>query len=82
MPIRYIKLGEGGCWEEDCIRQGTLRLGYESPHHMDALEGNWDAVREFWLQHYNGHQATATSAVRQIRDFYEAPEQDLWVTFY
>lgn len=25
----YIKLGRGGEWEADCLRQGTLRFGYQ-----------------------------------------------------
>jgi len=31
----YIKLGESGMWEADCIRDGTLRLGYDDlPHEL------------------------------------------------
>jgi hypothetical protein len=29
--IRFIKLGEAGRWEDFCIREGYLRLGYQSP---------------------------------------------------
>jgi len=81
--VRYIKLGDGGRWEEECInRDSTLRLGYESPHHQDCLEGNWDIVREYWLGERNGNQASATNDIREIRAFYEAPKDDIWITFY
>ncbi|MEA5468283.1 restriction endonuclease [Spirulina sp. 06S082] len=80
--IRFIKLGEGGEWEQSCIKEGTIRLGYHSPHHQDSLAGNWDNVRKFWLEFRNGHEGAATRDINQIRDFYELDEQDVWITFY
>lgn len=80
--IRFIKLGEGGVWEQSCILENTIRLGYRSPHHHDALSGNWDEVRRFWLQIRNGNEGAATRDVNQIRDFYELDENDVWITFY
>ena len=28
--VRYIKLGEGGTWEKECIERGVLRFGTEN----------------------------------------------------
>ena len=43
----YIKLGESGIWEADCIRDGTLRLGYRELPHEVCSQGRWeDAVAE------------------------------------
>lgn len=80
--IRFIKLGEGGEWEQSCIQENTIRLGYHSPHHRDSLAGNWNTVREFWLKVRNGNEGAATRDVNQIRDFYELKESDIWITFY
>lgn len=80
--IRFIKLGEKGKWEQSCIQDGTIRLGYESPHHLDSLAGNWNEVRQFWLQFRNGNEGAATRDVNQIRDFYELKESDIWITFH
>lgn len=80
--IRFIKLGSGGGWEETCIQENTIRLGYESPHHHDSLAGNWNVVREYWLNARKGDEGAATRDVNQIRDFYELEESDLWITFY
>lgn len=80
--IRFIKLGFGGVWEQSCIADGTIRLGYESPHHQESLDGNWDEVRKFWLQARNGDEGATTRDINQIRDFYELGVDDLWITFY
>jgi hypothetical protein len=81
--IRFIKLGEGGEWEHSCILdEGTIRLGYHSPHHHDSLDGDWNTVRLFWLKIRNGNERTATQDINQIRAFYELKETDVWITFY
>lgn len=80
--IRFIKLGEGGEWEQSCIYEGTIRLGYHSPHHQDSLDGKWDVVREFWLNFRGGDEGAATRDRNQIRDFYELKETDVWITFH
>lgn len=83
MEIRYLKLGRRGVWEKACIEQEqTLRLGYESPHHQDSLNGNWEAVEDHWLQVRNGDRGAARRDVGQIKDFYELLESDIWITFY
>lgn len=80
--IRFIKLGERGEWEQSCINENTIRLGYHSPHHQDSLARRWDIVRDFWLNQRNNNEGTATRDINQIRDFYELEENDLWITFY
>ncbi len=83
MKIRFIKLGNGGGWEMSCIENdNTIRLGYKSHLHEECLNGNWDSVRKFWLEHRNGNQGVASRDIKQIRDFYELAESDIWITFY
>ena len=78
--VRFIKLGTGGAWEADCIRNGTIRLGYASDQHQECLAGEWDKVQARWLQRRNGNHGAATRDVNQIRDFYELAETDVWIT--
>ncbi|MYM90295.1 hypothetical protein GTP91_24375 [Rugamonas sp. FT82W] len=82
--IRFIKLGQAGCWEAECIQSGTLQLGFESPYHEASLAGNWDVVFDFWKSQRTSERAAATAKddVRQIRTFYEAPSTTLWITFF
>jgi hypothetical protein len=42
--VYFIKLGRGGQWEEECLREGILRFGYDETSHADCEAGNWDAV--------------------------------------
>jgi hypothetical protein len=47
---RYIKLGSEGRFEESCIEQmQTIRLGYRNVPHDWCLQGDWDAVRRWWI---------------------------------
>lgn len=81
MKIRYIKLGERGCWEKSCIEEdNTIRFGYEGKHE-ECLQGKWEDVKEYWLSNRRDPGA-ATRDVNQIRDFYELSEDDIWITFY
>ncbi len=81
--VLYIKLGEGGTWEADCIRNGTLRLGYEDYPHDLCSQGRWDEVLAKALaQKLTKNRGAATRAVNQVRLFYEAPQTTLWTTFY
>ncbi len=64
MTIRYIKLGEGGRYAQDCIHGNRatatgdcIRLGYETPQnpeiHDQCLRGNdedWDFVQAYWRE--------------------------------
>jgi len=76
----YIKLGRGGEWEGECLREGTLRFGYhETPHDL-CVAGAWDQIRDFWTER-RGDAGTAARDMNQIRAFYEAAEADLFITF-
>ncbi len=78
----YIKLGEGGRWEEECIqRNQTLHLGYNDVPHGLCRRGDWDAVKEFYMTH-GSDQGAATRHINQIRFFYESGADALWVTFF
>ena len=48
----FIKLGEAGNLEKDCIEnENTIRLGFHNPHHEDCLKGNWDILENYWMHH-------------------------------
>lgn len=77
----YIKLGDSGAWEKDCIDRGILRLGYGETDHETCLSGNWEAVRNQWAQR-RPSIGTATRDANQIRIFYEASSEDIFITFH
>lgn len=82
MEIRFIKLGNKGAWEKECIENGTIRLGYDSTPHKLCLARDWIAVKKHWLSERSGKEGAASNDVSQIRAFYELKEDDIWVTIY
>ena len=81
--ILFIKLGEGGKYEKDCIENSqTLRLGYREIDHSLCLKGNWKAVHNYFTDTLKTKDFVATSHTNQIRQFYEEDENTLWITFY
>jgi hypothetical protein len=71
--VYFIKLGRGGKWEEECLRDGILRFGYDEASHEDCEAGNWDAVYQYYLKYRRNNKGTARSDTTQIKIFYTAP---------
>ncbi len=80
--VYYVKLGRSGEWEKDCLEVAqTLRLGYREVPDKFCRQGKWDEVQEI-MQGIRDDVGTATRDKNQVRIFYEADEQALWVTFW
>jgi len=50
--VRYIKLGEGGKWEEECIERGIVRYGFGSANAERfplCHVGKWDELTKSFL---------------------------------
>ena len=78
----FIKLGVGGGWEEPCLANGTLRFGYRDTPHGQCLNGEWEKVHELWTKVRGGNVTTASNDTRQIKTFYEADENAIFITFF
>lgn len=76
----YIKLGRSGSWEKECLEKGIVRFGYEGTPFDAAISGDWKTVAKFWLKERKD-KGTATRDVNQIRYFFEAGADTLWITF-
>jgi len=80
--VRYIKLGEAGCWEKASIDEGVVRFGFDSGH-PDTLRmaesKDWTALAESWRA--TRKVGTATRFANETRLFFEAGPDDLWITF-
>jgi hypothetical protein len=77
----FIKLGSGGDWEADCIARGELRLGYHEVSHAACVAGEWTQVEE-GLRTTTRDAGALTRHLNQVREFYEAGEDVLWITFF
>lgn len=78
----YIKLGNNGLWERNCIeRAQTLRLGYQEIPHELCQAGEWERVRAIWKE-LSRTDGVVTRHTNQIKYFYESSPKVLWVTFF
>ena len=78
--VYYIKLGRGGDWEAESIRDGVLRFGYrEAPHDL-CVAGDWAGVWDA-MKTRRGDAGAATRDVKQIRAFYESGEDTIFIIF-
>ena len=79
----YIKLGSGGRFEKQCIEMAqVLRLGYNEIPHDLCMKRDWEAVRGIFVQERGSDPGSATRHTNQIKAYYEAGNDVLWVTFY
>ena len=78
----FIKLGEGGDWESDCVNNGTLRLGYHNQPHELCISSDWDSPELRASFREGSDQGAVTRHIKQVRNFYEAPATTLWITFH
>lgn len=76
----FIKLGQKGKWEGECINNGTLRLSFPEFTHDDLLNGNYEMVRNYYKNITAPQWVTIYE--NQIKNFYETDETVLWITFY
>ena len=77
----FIKLGEGGCWEAECLDMGTLRFGYREVPHEICEAGEWGKAEKHILS-FSRDKGAATRHLNQLKQFYQATESVLWITFH
>lgn len=89
MPIKispnsayYIKLGSEGLHAASCLQNGTLWLEYDEIPHVLCTEGKWGDVRTIFVEKFKSDPGAATRHANQIKAFYIADENVLWITFY
>lgn len=81
--VRYIKLGIGGSWEQECVRSGIIRYGFNSGvghRYRMCVDGRWDELRADFLAE-GLTPSTATRFTNESRIFFEDRGSTLWITF-
>ncbi len=79
--VLYIKLGRGGMFENECINDGTIKLGYDKCDHDLCMQGKWEELKETMREDAKD-LGSLTRHVDQIRKFYEEPSSTMWITFH
>lgn len=81
--VQYIKLGQGGEFVDRCFNSdpNLIILDYrEVPHELCVLDDKWESVQKFLED--NHKPSPASNHTRQVRTFYEADENTIWITFH
>lgn len=81
--VRYIKLGEGGRWERECIDNHIIRFGFgtaDAEKFALCRAKKWDALRAFFTGEGRS-KGTATRFTKETRLFFEDDGSTLWITF-
>jgi hypothetical protein len=81
----YIKLGEGNRWAQLAFDSSTLRFGFRDIPHQQALAAveakDFKSVKDFYQNERSVAPGTATRYSNEVREFYKAGSDVLWVTF-
>ena len=81
--VRYIKLGESGSWERECLAEGLIRFGFGSStaeRFPLCTTGKWEALTASFI-HEGKDKGTATRFTNETRHFFEDNGSILWITF-
>jgi hypothetical protein len=77
--VRYIKLGQGGQWADEALDRGIIPFGYPKIEHPVCMKGDWAQVRQ-QLSKMGRKPGAVSNGLRELREFYELPNDTLWVT--
>jgi hypothetical protein len=83
IQVRYIKLGEGGSWEKECLDRGIVRFGFgsASPQRFPLCRAKeWDQLKQSFITEGKS-KGTATRFTNETRIFFEDNGSTLWITF-
>jgi len=81
--VRYIKLGEGGSWEKECLEKGIIRIGFgsaQSERFELCQSERWNDLWELFIGE-GKVKGTATKFTNELRLFFEDDGSMLWITF-
>ena len=81
--VRYIKLGEGGRWEKECLEKGIIRFDFSSAtaeRFPLCLQRNWDGLTQSFIAE-GKNRGTVTRFTNETRLFFEDDGSTLWITF-
>ncbi|RKH57195.1 hypothetical protein D7X96_38650 [Corallococcus interemptor] len=77
----YIKLGERGRWEADCMANARIRVGYPHQDLADINRGNWKRLKK-QLDASETSKGVATTDLNRLQDLAGSGPGDVWTAFH
>jgi hypothetical protein len=81
--VRYIKLGGGGSWEQECLQKGIIRIGFGTAagdRFVLCQSRKWEELAESFIAE-GKDKGTASRFTKELRLFFEDDGATLWITF-
>ncbi len=81
--VRYIKLGSGGSWEQECLQKGIIRIGFGAAagdRFVMCQSGKWEELAKSFIAE-GKDKGTANRFTKELRLFFEDDGTTLWITF-
>jgi hypothetical protein len=82
--VRYIKLGRGGKWEADCVKENIIRFGFNSARDDRfklCCNKQWDLLKESFIED-GKDRGTAERFKNEVSQFFSDEGSTLWITFF
>jgi hypothetical protein len=77
----FVKLGEEGKWEESCIADSIIRIGWKGQDIRDINSKKWDKIKKE-LAEEKKNKGEATKDFNALKNICESTNEDIWITFY
>lgn len=77
----YIKLGQGGKWEEDSIEKSILRIGWKEVEISDINNKNWKNIEKA-IRDGIEDQGAATRDFNALKKLILSDSNVIWITFH
>lgn len=80
----YIKLGEGGRWAEESIRNGIVRIGWKNISLNDINLRNWDIIKQLIQKDYENRNKKNgyTQDFEALKRFVDSDDEVVIITFF
>ncbi|TSC58400.1 MAG: hypothetical protein Greene041619_624 [Candidatus Peregrinibacteria bacterium Greene0416_19] len=81
--VRYIKLGQKGKWEKECLGKGIIRFGFgtgTAERFPLCRDHRWDDLTESFKA-TGKNRGTVTRSLNETRLFFKDDGSILWITF-
>lgn len=78
----FIRLGKGSSFFEKCRKNGQVILDYRDVDHQLCVSGDWEAVRKHYIDEMGTTELTASNHIKQLKYFYSANAETIWITFH
>lgn len=77
----YVKLGEGGKWEESSIRENKVRIGWINWSLEEINQRKWIKLKQTHRKEFK-NEGSATKDLNALKTIVESAADDIWITFY